>query len=247
MNKLRAILYSTYIILILLLLLTNMRWCCPEPEPVDEPEVVVPTPEPEPEPVPEPVPEPQPTPMPAPAPTPQPAPRPSNPVRAAETIGGTGDLKVTLLWNFLSDVDLHVTQPNGKTIFFRNPVDGSSTGVLDIDNVDGGNGAAENIYWTTPPPGQYVVKLHYFKAKEQTSGPCTVVVKQKGKQSQVFNVNMSQQGEWINITVVTVENEASAPAPAPEADPQPQPVEAPVAEAPVAEAPVAEAPVEAAE
>ena len=38
-------------------------------------------------------------------------------VEQAQHTGQSGNLKITLLWNFQGDIDLHVTQPNGKTIY----------------------------------------------------------------------------------------------------------------------------------
>ena len=40
----------------------------------------------------------------------------SQAVREARNTGQTGDLKVTLLWDFYGDIDLHVMQPNGIVI-----------------------------------------------------------------------------------------------------------------------------------
>lgn len=61
-------------------------------------------------------------------------------VRRAERTGNIGDLKITLLWNFQGDIDLHVAQPNGNEIFFDNRRDISTGGYLDVDNRDGGPG-----------------------------------------------------------------------------------------------------------
>ena len=66
-------------------------------------------------------------------------------VKHAEMIGQSGTLKVTLLWNFQGDIDLHVKQPNGKEIYFNAKEDANTGGFLDVDNVNGGNGSAENI------------------------------------------------------------------------------------------------------
>ena len=80
-----------------------------------------------------------------------------------------GDLKITLLWDFEGDIDLHVIEPNGNEIFWDNKVDRSTGGTLDVDNRRGGHASAENIYWEQPPKGQYKVYLHYFD-KSSSSG-----------------------------------------------------------------------------
>lgn len=51
-------------------------------------------------------------------------------VREARNTGQTGNLKVTLLWDFYGDIDLHVMQPNGIVINFSNPQDAATGGEL---------------------------------------------------------------------------------------------------------------------
>ena len=129
-------------------------------------------------------------------------------VRQAESIGSTGALKVTLLWNFHADIDLHVKQPNGKVIYHREKKDTSTGGYLDVDNREGGNGAAENIFWNEPPIGQYMVALNYFGKSESgksESGTCTIVVFQEGSEPVAYNVNMSTLNEFKNIVLINIE------------------------------------------
>ena len=92
----------------------------------------------------------------------------ANAVEQAQQIGHSGHLKVTLLWNFQGDIDLHVTQPNGSTIYYDNKIDLSTGGNLDRDNKAGGNGSAENIYWENPPQGEYKVSLVYYQPSVDT-------------------------------------------------------------------------------
>lgn len=129
-------------------------------------------------------------------------------VRQAESIGSTGALKVTLLWNFHADIDLHVKQPNGKVIYHREKKDTSTGGYLDVDNREGGNGAAENIFWNEPPTGQYMVALNYFGKSESgksETGTCTIVVFQEGSEPVAYNVNMSTLNEFKNIVLINIE------------------------------------------
>lgn len=74
-------------------------------------------------------------------------------VREARNTGQTGDLKVTLLWDFYGDIDLHVMQPNGIVINFSNPQDAATGGALDVDNRQGGKGAAEKFFLAQSPKG----------------------------------------------------------------------------------------------
>lgn len=129
-------------------------------------------------------------------------------VRQAEAIGSTGDLKITLLWNFHADIDLHVKQPNGKVIYFKEKQDNFTGGYLDIDNREGGQGAAENIFWNDPPKGQYMVRLNYFGKSlsgKTESGTCTVVVFQEGREPMTYNVNMSTLYEFKDVVSINIQ------------------------------------------
>lgn len=114
----------------------------------------------------------------------------------ASNIGNDGDIKITLLWDFPGDVDLHVTQPNGNELYFQNMRDRSTGGELDVDNRQGGRGSAENIYWRTPPEGRYLVELVMYRVDSQAprGGQAKVVVK-VNDQSQTFTVNLSREGQ----------------------------------------------------
>lgn len=129
-------------------------------------------------------------------------------VAEASEIGGNGDLKVTLLWDFPGDIDLHVEQPNGKQIYFMNKNDSQTGGSLDVDNRIGGAGSAENIFWENAPQGTYRVWIHYYgpsKNSGQTgSGTCNVVLMRKGQQARTFQTNMSSLGEKASIVTFDV-------------------------------------------
>ena len=82
---------------------------------------------------------------------------------------GTGDVQITLRWNSLNDLDLIVTDPTGKTIFY-NQRSVPSGGMLDVDsnaqcveNVT--STPVENIYWPrdAAPRGNYYVHVQYYK------------------------------------------------------------------------------------
>lgn len=90
----------------------------------------------------------------------------------------TSDVKVTLSWNNMVDLDLHVIDPNGEKIYFENPISASG-GMLDIDNVEGLG--PENIYWqdSSAPIGEYQVFVHFYDG-ELTSSNYTVRVQAFG-------------------------------------------------------------------
>lgn len=191
-TAMRVVLVLVYVFLIILLILSLLINCrgCSLPD----------TPDPEP---------------PAP-PTPTPTPTdtvPSNPYEQADQIGGDGDLKVTLMWNFYADIDLHVFEPNGNEIYYMDK-NSSTGGTLDVDNIPGGPGSAENIFWNNPPRGQYKVTLVYYNANDdysesQQQGQCIVVVKkrgERGEEARSFRVNLGPQHarQYVNITTVDI-------------------------------------------
>lgn len=129
-------------------------------------------------------------------------------VRQAESIGSTGALKITLLWNFHADLDLHVKQPNGKVIYYKEKKDTSTGGFLDVDNREGGDGAAENIFWNEPPTGQYLVGLQYYNKAQSglaESGVCTIVVFQEGREPVAYNVNMTTLKEFKTVLSINID------------------------------------------
>jgi hypothetical protein len=80
---------------------------------------------------------------------------------------GTGDVKVTLSWDRLHDLDLRVIEPNGEEIRFENPAS-LTGGELDLDSgANCGQSAAnsENIFWPKAggPAGEYVVFVRNYQ------------------------------------------------------------------------------------
>ena len=96
-------------------------------------------------------------------------------------------LDVQLTWDTESDVDLHVTEPDGVTIWARNinayqppppgssqpPGDPTQFGMLDFDSnascqIDGRR--EENVYWlVAPPSGHYRVNVDTWSLCGQTA------------------------------------------------------------------------------
>ena len=130
-------------------------------------------------------------------------------VRTAEETGNSGNLKITLLWDFQGDIDLLVVQPNGKTISFQDKTDASTGGALDVDNLKGGHGSAENMVWENPPEGAYYVSLNYYQpsveSKLAESGVCTVVVMQQGKSPQTYQVEMNRVKETKDVVTINIQ------------------------------------------
>jgi uncharacterized protein YfaP (DUF2135 family) len=80
---------------------------------------------------------------------------------------GIGDVKVTLSFDRLHDLDLHVVEPRGDQIFYRTP--GSTTGgQLDLDsgaNCEPSPYNTENVFWPPggAPSGTYRVSVQNFQ------------------------------------------------------------------------------------
>lgn len=80
---------------------------------------------------------------------------------------GTGDVKITLSFDRVHDLDLHVIEPNGEEIFYMN--DASRTGgKLDLDAGSlcmPSAANAENIFWPPggAPAGQYLVRVQNYQ------------------------------------------------------------------------------------
>ena len=100
--------------------------------------------------------------------------------------GKTGDVQITLIWNNLNDLDLHVLCPSGEKIFYRRPRS-ACHGELDVDMNAGRNRSrepVENVFWPEgqAPFGNFKVIVHYF-AKQGGADPTKfeVAIKYGGK------------------------------------------------------------------
>jgi hypothetical protein len=83
-----------------------------------------------------------------------------------------GFMRCSLHWFNYDDLDLHVTEPGGREIYYGSKT-GATGGTLDVD-MNAGSGrtrdAVENIIWTNPSrlrPGDYVVRVHNFCKRER--------------------------------------------------------------------------------
>jgi hypothetical protein len=97
---------------------------------------------------------------------------------------GFGDVKVSISWNTLTDVDLHVTDPNGVETYYGDRIPGNGS-TLDLDSnpacsIDGINN--ENIFWDTGTavPGEYTVLVDMYDSCSDTdtgsaSGTLTMI------------------------------------------------------------------------
>jgi hypothetical protein len=89
---------------------------------------------------------------------------------------GTGDVQVTLEWESDSDLDLHVTEPDGTEIYYLNLGPTSTGGQQDVDsNVNCENdGGVENVFWPVgdAPSGTYTVSVQGFRLTRDDGSDC---------------------------------------------------------------------------
>lgn len=118
--------------------------------------------------------------------------------RLASANAKTGDVEVTLTWNNLNDLDLHVFDPNGQHIFFLQKVSNKTEGVLDVDQNSVPpykDHPVEHIYWPSgrAPAGTYRVYVdHYLVHGGSDPTDYTVTVKANGRVSPPFHGSISQ-------------------------------------------------------
>jgi len=90
---------------------------------------------------------------------------------------GTGVIQISLSWDPIVDLDLHVWDPAGEHIYWLNR-ESTSGGHLDRDTICSvTNRLPENVFWgDTAPQGEYQVKVHYFGGCGFGSGPVDFTV-----------------------------------------------------------------------
>jgi hypothetical protein len=89
----------------------------------------------------------------------------------------TADVQISLSWDTISDLDLHLVEPGGEEIYFGN-VQSSAGGVLDLDSnafCEGGVNN-ENITYpgVKPPSGEYTVRVDFYSNCEDSPAHYTL-------------------------------------------------------------------------
>jgi len=101
----------------------------------------------------------------------------------------TGDVRISLMWDNVNDLDLHCVDPNGERIFYEH-MKSRSKGELDVDmNAQAplSNTPVENIYWPTngAPEGEYKVQVYHYRIHAAVNTtPYTVEVLYGGKKKE---------------------------------------------------------------
>jgi len=92
--------------------------------------------------------------------------------------GGTGDVRFTLVWNASVDLDLHAIDPCLSEIYYAasSSTCQGQTGNLDVDNIVGGIGSTENIFWGEDgaPSGAYQYWVVCFRGCDEQAASYTL-------------------------------------------------------------------------
>lgn len=123
---------------------------------------------------------------------------PSIQKRLAKAGAKTGDIQLSISWDTMDDIDLHVIYKNHigqiSQISWMNRMDNFG-GMLDVDmNANSyhlNNHPVENIFWPTgsAPHGEFVVIIHFYRNwTPNTNVKVLVAIKVDGKQ-QMINTN----------------------------------------------------------
>ena len=132
-----------------------------------------------------------------------------------------GDLQVTVSWDALSDLDLHVVDSHGDEIYYARPAV-ESGGTLDLesscDDEFGGVIRNEHVAWPerSPPPGVYVVRVNHWTSCGVPETNYVVRVDYRGETS-TFSGRFTGPGERGGrgsgevVTIFTIPGDAPPP------------------------------------
>jgi len=131
---------------------------------------------------------------------------------------GTGDVQVSLSWNSIADVDLHVIDPAGEEVYWL-ARGAASGGELDLDSNAGCGGddvRNENITWPVggAPGGTYRVLVDYWSACGAVATDYTVTINVKGQPPATFTGAFTgegdQGGEGAGVPITTFSSAGTA-------------------------------------
>jgi hypothetical protein len=132
-------------------------------------------------------------------------------------------LQISLSWNTVADLDLHVIEPGNNEIFFGATVSSTSGGTLDLDsnpdcatdNIDN-----ENVGWPTgktPAVGNYTVRVDEFASCGVANTNFVVTVTNNGSVStftgSFTSANADSGFTGSGRTITTFNHSASSTAP----------------------------------
>lgn len=121
--------------------------------------------------------------------------------------GQNGEYQVTLIWNNLNDLDLHMYCPSGEQVYYANKY--SKCGAeLDIDMNAGGprsHTPVENIVWPGGPPkqGKFTIWVDHFRTRGGKSPTSFQVLVKWGGKTRAFKGSL-QAYESKRITQINL-------------------------------------------
>lgn len=119
-----------------------------------------------------------------------------------------GELRISLDWFNYDDLDLHVIEPNGNTIYYSNKRSPSSCGFLDVDmNAGGANSreAVENIIFSDSNnmlEGEYQVLVHNYTQKENKDFGFNIEIECKGELFTFGQTTRIRGHEKVNVATI---------------------------------------------
>ncbi|MFY1687422.1 hypothetical protein [Plantactinospora sp. WMMB782] len=118
----------------------------------------------------------------------------------------TGKLRVSLSWFNHDDLDLHVFEPNGDHIWYK-----EKRNKLDVDMNAGGTFSrepVENVTWTGKvPDGEYRIEVNQFNKRESTGVGFVVETESNGKIEHYSHERAVGHKETVEVGRMTVANE----------------------------------------
>jgi hypothetical protein len=118
----------------------------------------------------------------------------------------TGKLRVSLSWFNHDDLDLHVFEPNGDHIWYKN-----KRNKLDVDMNAGGpfsREPVENVTWTANvPDGEYRIEVNQFNKRESTQVGFVIETESNGKIEHYSHERAVGHKETVEVGRMTVAGE----------------------------------------
>lgn len=124
---------------------------------------------------------------------------------------GSGPLQVTMAWDSGADLDLYITEPSGEPLSFQRS--SSATGGH-LDQAARGecepadaHPRVENAFWReAPPPGEYVISVHYLFQCSADAGLSTATLSVRLGDRRFDPVNVSlAPNERVDVIRLRVE------------------------------------------
>ncbi len=130
--------------------------------------------------------------------------------RVAAGGGNTvGNLRISLAWEDMNDIDLHVITPDEESIYFGNTVSACG-GELDVDAnvVPTTLEPVENIVWTSPPrDGVYQVGIHHYShhPNQPATTKCDILML-IGEEKRFLTVAALRSTQFVEVVTFEIEN-----------------------------------------